>query len=258
MFFEERKQKEIEYYDKEAASSSHSRKESGSLKEFDPFFLESYQFLKNSLKIGYKDKKALDYGCGSGIHLLWLSRVFRNVTGIDLSKNSLAKAKKALVKEKAEGMVNLVLGDCEKMEFPNKSFDVVFDGGTFSSLDLENALKEIHRVLKPFGLLVGIETLGHNPITNLKRKINKILGKRTSWAAGHIFKIQDLDKVKKYFNIVQLKFFHLFSWIAIPCLNLPGGKIFLKVLEKLDYFLITIFPFLKKYSFKIVFVLKKK
>lgn len=249
---EERKLKEIEYYDNEAKNSQGSKKEAGSLKDFDPFFLESYRFLKEYLKTGYQDKDVLDYGCGTGIHLNWLAKYLKKVTGIDLSQNSLDKAKGL------ENNITLVLGDCEKTEFPNESFDVVFDGGTFSSLDLENALKEIHRVLKPFGLLVGIETLGHNPITNLKRKINKILGKRTSWAAGHIFKIQDLDIVKKYFNIIQLKFFHLVSWVAIPFLNMPGGKIFLKVLEKLDQFLITIFPFLKKYSFKIVFVLKKK
>ncbi|PIU24464.1 hypothetical protein COT12_00910, partial [Candidatus Berkelbacteria bacterium CG08_land_8_20_14_0_20_39_8] len=78
--------------------------------------------------------------------------------------------------------------DCEKMEFPDNLFDIIFDGGTFSSIDLVKAYPELSRVLKPDGFLIGIETFGHNPFTNLKRKINKLIGKRTEWATAHIFR----------------------------------------------------------------------
>jgi len=254
---EERKQKEIDYYDKEAESSSINKKEAGSLTKFDPFFLESYQFLKDFLKNLYDSKNVLDYGCGTGVHLPWLAQSFKSATGIDLSRNSLNKAKKVLKDQGLENKVSLVLGDCEEMPFENESFDVVFDGGTFSSLDLDKALQEISRVLKTGGLLVGIETLGHNPLTNFKRKINKILGKRTAFAESHIFKIHDLEKVKKYFTISQLKFFHLTSFAVFPLLSFPGGKVFLKIFQALDHGLINIFPFLKKYSFKIVFAFRK-
>lgn len=253
---EERKLKEIEYYDKEAVKNpptSLGAREAGSLADFNPFLLESYQFLKNFFKnSSYKHKKVLDYGCGTGMHIAWLAENFQHVTGIDLSKASLERAKE----NKAEN-VTFVLGDCEQLPFKSKSFDVVFDGGTFSSLALDKALKEIHRVLRPGGILIGIETLGHNPLTNLKREINKILGKRTAWAASHIFKMRDLVKVKKYFEITELRFFHIISWIVFPFLNLPGGKLFLRILEKLDHILLVIFPFFKKYYFKIVFVFKK-
>ena len=47
---EDRKLEEIEYYDREADNFSGSKKEAGSLASFDPFLLESYQFLKNFLK----------------------------------------------------------------------------------------------------------------------------------------------------------------------------------------------------------------
>ena len=199
----------------------------------------------------------MDYGCGTGTHFSWLSKIYREVIGIDLSKSSIKKSKELIKKEKLHN-VKVLIGDCEKMKFSKKSFDLVFDGGTFSSLYLESALKEIHRVLKPNGILIGIETLGHNPLTNLKRRINKISGKRTAWATSHIFMIEDLEKIKKYFEIVELRFFHLVSWISFPFLNLPGGKLLLKILEKLDHILLVIFPFFKKYSFKIVFVLEVK
>ena len=83
--------------------------------------------------------------------------------------------------------------NAEELEFPDNSFDIVIDGGTFSSLRLDVALKEIARILKPEGTVIGIETLGHNPLTNIKRVWNVARGTRTKWAADHIFKMRDLN-----------------------------------------------------------------
>lgn len=143
--------------------------------------------------------------------------------------------------------------DCEKMEFPTNYFDIIFDGGTFSSLDLNKAMPELNRVLKSNGYLLGIETFGHNPFTNLKRKFNKKSGRRTEWAAEHIFQKKDLDLVKNYFGKIKVKYFHLVSWVIFPFLNLPGAKFILKLFEIIDKILLK-FPFLRKYAFKIVFV----
>ncbi|MDD2696910.1 MAG: hypothetical protein PHE52_02000, partial [Candidatus Pacebacteria bacterium] len=106
---------------------------------------------------------------------------------------------------------------------------------------------------KPDGVLIGIETFGHNPLTNLKRKINKLIGKRTGWAAEHILRMEDLERAKSYFNKIEVHFFHLISWLAFPFLNLPGGKLLLKLLEFIDKILLRL-PFLRKYAFKVVFV----
>lgn len=143
--------------------------------------------------------------------------------------------------------------DCEKMKFPANTFDVIFDGGTFSSLDLKKVYPELARVLKQGGILIGIETFGHNPFTNLKRKINQITGKRTGWAASHIFKTGDLKMAKNYFSKIEVKFFHLVSWLAFPFLDLPGGKFLLKFFESIDKILLKL-SLLRKYAFKVVFI----
>lgn len=251
---EDRKQKEIEYYDSEAEQSSAEEiKEAGSKAGMDPFLLQSYGFLYGLLGSRCPGGVILDYGCGTGVHLANLAKIGREVIGIDLSQKSLEIAEKRLKNEKLEGGARVLLMDCEKMEFPDNSFDVVFDGGTFSSLDFDKALPQISRVLKPNGILIGIETLGHNPFTNLKRKINKITGKRTGWAAGHIFKMGDFKKAEKYFSKKDVYFFHLISWLAFPFMNLPGGKALLKLFEFIDKILLKM-SFLRKYAFKVVFV----
>lgn len=252
---EGRKKKEIEFYDKEAERESEMNvREAGSVEGFNPFLLGSYNFLQGLLREKGQGKKILDYGCGSGMHLVWLATIGREAIGIDLSQKSLEAAKKKLKGGKLKNKVKVLSMDCEEMKFPDNYFDIVFDGGTFSSLDLNKTLPEIHRVLKLDGFLFGIETLGHNPFANLKRIINKLTGKRTEWATEHIFKMEDLKKVEKYFNKTETHFFHLVSFIIFPFLNLRGSKFVLRLLEKIDRFLMSVFPFLRKYSFKIVFI----
>ncbi len=250
---EERKEKEIEYYDKKAESFSGR----GDFEEFEPKILESFRFCYQWLKENCKNKKVLDYGCGNGVHSIFPAKMgAEKVIGIDLSEKSLEIARGRAKKEGLEKKVEFILMDCENLKFPDNSFDIIFDGGTFSSLDLKKAIPELARVLSPNGYLLGIETFGHNPLTNLKRKINKITGKRTEWAVAHIFQVKDLEMAKNHFNKIETNFFHLISWIAFPFLGLPGGKNLLKSLELIDKILLKM-PFLRKYAFKIVFIFRK-
>jgi len=255
---EERKQIEANYYDKKSADLLAKGKGVLELTDFEGFkpqVLSSFKFLYELLAENSKDKDILDYGCGNGIHSFFpIENGARKVIGIDLSEKSLEVAR--LRAEKmglSSERVQFLKMDCEKLEFADNTFDIILDGGTFSSLDLKGAISELVRVLKPNGSLIGIETFGHNPFTNLKRKINKMTGKRTVWAESHIFQIKDLELAKNYFNRIETKFFHLISWVAFPFLGLSGGSLLLRLFEVMDKILLKI-PFLRKYAFKIVFI----
>jgi len=245
---EERKKIEIEHYDKKAGEFGRGPSSTN---------LASFKFAYKLLKENCQNKLVLDYGCGNGVHTVPIAKMgAKKVIGIDLSEKSLDIAKSRAEKEGLGDKVEFLKMDCEKIEFPDDFFDVIFDGGTFSSLDLKLALPELARVLKPEGALIGVETFGHNPITNLKRKLNKLTGKRTGWAAGHILKQKDLKVAKIYFDKIEIYFFHIVSFLAFPLLKIPGGKIILKFMELIDKILLAL-PFLKKYAFKIVFIFSK-
>jgi ubiquinone/menaquinone biosynthesis C-methylase UbiE len=252
---EERKLKEIEYYDSRVAESKDYQK--GDFEGFNPLSLSSFRFLYELLKKNSEGKLVLDYGCGNGIHSAVPARAgAEKVIGIDLSEKSLEAAREKIKKEGLEDKVKFIKMDCEKLDFPDNYFDLILDGGTFSSLDFNKAVLELRRVLKQDGMLIGIETFGHNPLTNLKRKLNKLTGKRTGWAAEHIFREENMRIIRNYFNETQYYYFHLVSWLAIPFLGSGVGNMILAFLELTDRILLGIFPFLKKYSFKVVFVLK--
>lgn len=254
---EERKQKEIKYYDKKAKEWLEKPDEKNGQTDFegfDPLVLSSYKFCYRLLAENCKNKTILDYGCGNGIHSIPLARTgAKKVVGIDLSEKSLEIARERAKREGLSDKIVFLKMDCEKMEFPENFFDVIFDGGTFSSLDLKLAFPELARVLKPEGILIGVETFGHNPITNLKRKINKLRGKRTEWATEHIFKLKDLKEAKNCFDEIDTKFFHLISWMVFLFLSSPGAKFLLKFIDVIDRMLLKL-PFLRKYAFKIVFI----
>ena len=254
---EDRKKLEIEYYDKQAEEWLKGKR-MGDFEGFEPLNLSSYRFLYRWLKDHCQDKIVLDYGCGNGIHSISLVKMgAKKVIGIDLSEKSLEAARERIKREGLKEKTEFLKMDCEKMEFSENFFDIIFDGGTFSSIDLNRAYPELKKVLKPSGFLLGIETFGHNPFTNLKRKINKTLGKRTGWAAEHIFHLDDFKKARNYFNEIEIHYFHLISWLAFPFLKFSIGKLFLRFLEKIDKVLLYIFPFLKKYCFKVVFIISQ-
>ena len=220
--------------------------------------MRSYAYVYKLLKQSVYKKTVLDYGCGHGMHTVPIAEWGGYVTGIDISEESLKIARARAFKAGVEGFITFIQGDCEALPFKEDSFEIVFDGGTFSSLDLRKAFPEIHRVLKPGGILVGIETLGHNPLTNLKRWLNRRRGIRTGWAADHIFKMQDYELAKQYFEIEEVRFFHLFSIFAFPLRRLPGGKLLFRALEIIDIPFLAFLPFIRRFGFKTVFVMSKR
>jgi len=150
--------------------------------------------------------------------------------------------------------------DCEKTSFADNYFDIIFDFGTFSSIDINLAIKEISRIIKPDGLLICIETLGHNPIANLNRRINMLRGKRTHWATNNIMTIDQWRGLSKYFNEHDIRYFNLLTLFFIPILVVLPHKLsgyLLSFLWKLDGFILK-FPVFQKYAFKTVSVFKNK
>ena len=109
------------------------------------------------LKLSAQDR-ILDLCCGQGRASLELARRgFGNVEGLDRSRYLIQKAKAQSKKENLS--IKFREGDARKLPYQSDTFDVVFVlGNSFgyfeSSNDDVRVLKEIFRILKPWGRLL--------------------------------------------------------------------------------------------------------
>lgn len=103
----------------------------------------------------------LDIATGTGdLALSLAAKGVKNVVGLDLSQGMLNIAEDK-IKEAgyAEATVKMMQGDSEKLPFQDNSFEAVcVSFGVRNFEDLDKGLTEIHRVLKPGGLFVVLET----------------------------------------------------------------------------------------------------
>ncbi len=148
-------------------------------------------------------KKILDYGCGNGEQSIRLAGEGMEVIGID----------------KNPPKISFLEMDCEKMDFSDESFDMIFDRGTLHYVDREKAFPEMARILKPQGTVVGTEVLRHNPVFVLYRKIRWLFPfgsfiKRKEYGIENILGIEDFEIARRYFKKIKLNFcpFFMGKW----------------------------------------------
>lgn len=97
--------------------------------------------------------KVLEIGCGRGIGTEIIFEQFGagEVDAFDLDPQMIRLAEKRLSKFPAERL-RLFVGDAERIDAPDSSYDAVFDFGIIHHVPLwQNAVKEVARVLKPGG-----------------------------------------------------------------------------------------------------------
>ena len=109
----------------------------------------------------------LDIGCGGGATLRRLLKRSKNakVYGIDISEESVAKAKKVNAKV-LDKQVFVCQGSAEKLPYEDEMFDLVTAVETvYFWPNLLNCLQEVRRVLKPGGrFAIMVEVLEKDSI----------------------------------------------------------------------------------------------
>ena len=116
---------------------------------FYPYFNELMQF------DGYGGKRILEVGVGQGVDQKQFVDNGANTFGLDMTPRHARITKERL---QSSGFPSqIVVADAEKLIFPNNTFDLVYSCGVlFYAPNIEHAIKEIHRVLKPGGEVVAL------------------------------------------------------------------------------------------------------
>ncbi|MCH8161251.1 MAG: class I SAM-dependent methyltransferase [Chloroflexi bacterium] len=121
--------------------------------------LDRYQAIDPRLLDLKPDSRLLDVGCGTGRHILELSRYEGTFVGLDMSEEDLKKMRYLLALAAQEGRlvanVHMAQGDGMSLPFEDNEFDQVICTETLEHVDDDEAmLRDLIRVLRPGGVLV--------------------------------------------------------------------------------------------------------
>lgn len=241
-----KEQKEKDFHDK--SFNEHTRKV---LSKYYTIARSRLDFYEKFLVSHCQNKMMLECGCGVGSYSFYLAENNAIVTGIDISDVAIRKAK-----QKAKGknlQICFHVMNVENLEFNDETFDVICGTGILHHLDIHKAFLELTRVLKPNGLAIFIEPLGHNPFINLYRKITPHL--RTE--DEHPLLMNDLRIAKKYFKRVETRFFDFSSLIAVAFRRSSFFPHLLNTLHAIDRVLFRFLPFTKRYAWMAVIILEQ-
>jgi SAM-dependent methyltransferase len=112
----------------------------------------------------------LDVGCGSGVSTMELAKLCDGrILALDIDEHALdrldAKIKKAGLSHRMRTLKRSMVD----MDFPDKSFDIIWSEGSIYVVGFENGLREWARFLKSKGFLMV-----HDETGNLDEKLRKI------------------------------------------------------------------------------------
>jgi SAM-dependent methyltransferase len=226
---EERKRRESEFHD----NMRNKKLVNPATDTYEEFFTNHrfYRTARTSREYFYgwidrqvRDKVVIDFACGNGNTALHAAKSgAKLVIGIDISNASVENARRTAAASGETERTVFLRGDCEATGLPDACADVILCAGVLHHLDLNFAYPEMARLLAPGGKIIAFEALDYNPLIKLYRRRTPHL--RTEWERGHILSLKEVAFARKFFDIGEMRFFHLTSMLglyvpkALPVLN---------------------------------------
>jgi 2-polyprenyl-3-methyl-5-hydroxy-6-metoxy-1,4-benzoquinol methylase len=155
------------------------------------------KMLSNHLSVGMK---VLELGCGAGYFTRELARSGADILAVDLSPELLEIARR----DCSAPRVRYEIQNACAMTYGDAVFDSVIGSSVLHHLEIEEALGEIHRVLKPGGSIYFTEPNMLNPQIALQKNvpwIKRKLGDSPDETAFFRWPLRRLLKARGFANV---------------------------------------------------------
>ena len=254
----ERQRREREYYDLFASyrerSEPHMAPISGTEKRpWNPYW-RIFQLVQERYALG---KRLLDFGCGWGSNTVVFASIGYEVYGFDISDTNVRSARALAEHCGLSERVRIDTGLAEALTFEDSYFDVVVGVDILHHVEIERALRETYRVLKPGGVAFFREPV-EQPLFDAIRNtalVRRVFPNEKSFE-NHItederkLSARDFEVVRSIFPSVRVESFRMLSRLA------KFGEKYLMPLEKVDMALTKVsgFTWLRG---TVIFVLEK-
>lgn len=159
-----------------------------------------------------KGKKLLDLGTGLGETAVYFALQGAQVTATDISPHMITLARQLAAHHHTE--IEGLVCPAENLNLPDNYIDICYTANVLHHVaDRKRTLREIHRVLKPEGLVVSWDPLAYNPIINVYRRMAD--------------KVRTKDEQPVKFDLVR-EYQEVFGHVAHHEFWLTGLLIFIK------------------------------
>ena len=197
-------------------------------------------------------KRLLDVGCGPGTYTAVLATMGANTWGFDISPVAIERAKITAEANGVADRCHFQVASATDIPFDRETFDIVFCGQVIHHLwKYPNVDSELHRVIKPGGILVFAEGIRSNPVYNAVRDLKR-WAKREEPKGDIDWEYEDVMNFAAKFREAHIEFYYLtlsFKDVIGRSRNqvLPIRTIFY-VLDHFDEFLLRSLPGLNRYA----------
>lgn len=179
-----------------------------------PFF---YDYSMDSKKINegrrsilekITEEEVLEIGFGTGINLKFYPQNVKRIIGVDANNGMLMQSQKKISNGRFQ--IELLNQSGESLPFPDNTINAVLSTYTLCSIkEINSALKEIYRVLKPSGKYYFLEHgLADNPKTQKwQHRLNPL---QNIWSNGCNLN-RDMKSLIEHagFNITEIKNYYM-------------------------------------------------
>ncbi len=165
-------------------------------------------------------KCVLEYGCGEGWVTSDLARAGGYISAFDISEEAVKKTSELIQSIGFSDQCRISQMGGEQLNYPDGFFDIAVGFAIIHHLDLNLAIPELYRVLKPGGIAYFAEPLGGNPVINLYRKLTPQYRTQDEEPI-------DLDKLSSLlyqFKNYEHQAYYLTALASVAIAYLPFGK----------------------------------